>query len=192
MIRGVHHFFPVRRDEFFLPAGLLGELVVFPDLERREMVRFPEFFLVDERGAERVVRRAFILPPVRSIGEAHGVVPGDSFAALNEATNLVAKSLRSRIVVVIPVSNEFSARLSTAEIPFFSDARVASKAQNPYPMVIRHQISYVLAVCQDEEFPVWVRLIQEALNRFREPCPAVPRQAQARHETVAAPLPLER
>ena len=167
MIRGVHHFFPVRRDEFFLPGGLFCELVVFPDLERREMVRLPEFFAVDERGTERVVRRALVLPPVRAISKAHRMVAGDSLAGFKKSANLVRQPFRIRVIVVIPVSNDFSARLSTAEISFFSDSRVASKTQNPYPRVIRHQIFYVLAVCQDEEFPVWVCLIQEALNRLR-------------------------
>ncbi len=92
MIVGVHQFSRIRRDELAPRRGDRDEVVVFPDLDGRELVLLPELFPVAERGTERVAFFAFELPPAGAVGEAHGVIAGNGLARLSEAFNLISES----------------------------------------------------------------------------------------------------
>jgi hypothetical protein len=81
--------------------------------------------------------------------------------------------------------------LSAPEVALLSNIALLGQMNEPDPLIVRNEIPNVLPVCEDQKLRASVRLLLETLNRFRKPLPSVPRQAQARHETVAARSPRE-
>src|SRR6266853_157992 len=85
--------------------GRGDELVVLAHLNGGKPVGAPPVPPVAERCAERIVRRAFVLPPADAIREPHGMKAGDGLPGFEQALNLVGKPSRSRIIVVVEVGN---------------------------------------------------------------------------------------
>jgi hypothetical protein len=152
----------------------------------------PPVAAVDERCAQGVVLRSLVLPPALSIREADRVIAGDALACLFQPRELVGQPARRRMVVVIPVGDEFSGRSFAAEVALVADPRVACEMDQADAVVVRNEIPYVRSVRQNEQLRVARLLLEETRNRLRKPLSPVARQTQARDERVAAGLPGER
>jgi hypothetical protein len=145
-------------------------------------MRTPPFFPVAERRPKGKQRRSLIQPPARAIGKPHRAVPGDRQLAFHQPRNLIGNAPRRRPVIIVPVTNNLSRCAIAPEIPPLADLRRAFEFEQPDGIIGRNQISYALAVRQDQQLPVRVGLGLEALDRFREPASPVPGQTQARDE----------
>jgi len=119
------------------------------------------------------------------------VVTGDALACLGQPRELVGQPARPRMVVVIPVGDEFSGRSFAAEVALVADPRVACEMDQADAVVVRNEIPYVRSVRQNEQFRVARLLLEETRNRLGKPLSPVARQTQARDERVAAGLPGE-
>ena len=95
------------------------------------------------------------------------------------------------MIIIIPVNDDLAQCAIAAEIPLLADLRGAFEFQQTNRIIGRNQIPYAFAVRQDQQLPVRIRLALEARDRFRDPLAAIPRDAQARHETGAAGPPRE-
>ena len=192
MNRCVHEVPGVRRHQFASGEGYGDELVILADLHRKKAAPLPPVAPVHKRRAERIVDGAFVLPPVLTIGEAHRVVAGDVLAALFQSLELIGQPARPRVIVVIPVRDDFAGSAFAPEVALIADADVPFQMNQPDPLVIGNEIPNVHAVRQDEEFRVAaVLLLQETRNRLRKPLSPVSRQTQARDEMAAARSPGE-
>ena len=135
--------------------------------------------------------RSAVFPPALSIREADRVVTGDALACLFQPRELVGQPAGRRMVIVVPVRDEFSGRSLAAEVTFVADPRVACEVDQPDAAVVRNEIPYVRSVRQNEQLRVARLLLEETRNRLGKPLSPVARQTQARDERVAAGLPGE-
>ena len=119
------------------------------------------------------------------------MIAGDALARVLQARELVDEPARLRMVVVIPVRDEFSGRSRTTEVAFVADPRVSCEMDQADAVVVRNEIPYVRSVRQNEQLRVARLLMEETRNRLRKPLSPVARQTQARDERVAAGLPGE-
>jgi len=120
------------------------------------------------------------------------VIAGNAFACLFQPRELVDQPARRRMVVVIPVRDEFPCRSLAAEVALVANPRVASEMDQPDTVIVRNEIPDVRSVGQNEQFRVARLLPEETRNRPGKPLSPVARQAQARDERVAAGSPVER
>lgn len=176
MNRCVHQVARVNRDELPGVGGSSDELVVLANLHRVETPSLPPFAAIYQRGAERVISCARVLPPLvlSAIEEAHRVVASDVFAALGQSCELVGEPARRRIVVVVPVRDNITRCSLAAVISFVPDAVVAFEVYQSDSLVVRNQIPNFLAVCQNEQLDsTFGLLLLEALDRARKPLPTI-------------------
>src|SRR5665213_494407 len=163
--RCVHQLPGVCRHQFARCAGHSHELVVFADLHGAEPILLPPGAAVDERCANGIVGSAAVFPPPLSIREADRVVAGDALACLGEPRELVGQPARRRMVIVVPVRDEFSGRSLTAEVALVADPRVACEMDQADAVVVRNEIPYVRSVRQNEHLRVARLLLEETHNR---------------------------
>ena len=185
----MHQLPGVCRHQLARRTGHSNELVVLADLHGAEPIPLPPVAAVEERSPHGIVGRSVVLPPALSIGEPNRVVTGDALACLLQPRELVGQPARRRMVVIIPVRDEFSSRSLTAEVALVADPRVAFKVDQPDAAVVRNEIPYVRSVRQNEQFRVARLLLEETRNRLGKPLSPVARQTQAGDERVAAGLP---
>jgi hypothetical protein len=149
----------------------------------------PPFAPVTERGAERVVWRAFVFPPLGAIREPHRMVSADGEFA--KTFDLISESFRCAPIVIIPVANYFAESLTASKVALLSDVALLGQVNEVDPVIFGNEVSNVLPVREDQKLQPRIRLLLETLDCLREPRSPVPREAKARHETVAAGPPRE-
>jgi hypothetical protein len=66
------------------------------------------------------------------------MVAGDALAGLLQPRELIGQPARRRMVVIIPVRDEFPGRSLTAEVALVADPRVAFKVDQPDAAVVRN------------------------------------------------------
>lgn len=66
------------------------------------------------------------------------MVAGDGLAGRKQSRNLLSQSRRCRIVVVIPVSNDFAQSAAAAKVSLVSDSRSTIELTEPYSLIVRY------------------------------------------------------
>lgn len=172
----------VCRRKLFLPGSRKYEFRILAYLFCRERVAAPPVFVIAERRSEVGRFASLEFPPAFPIREEHGMVAGNGNILTAHPINLVPQAIRAAPVVVIPRNHHGTTGEACAEVALFADAR-SFRDVNIANAITACEIRYVLAVREDEKFPVWVRLPLVTLDRSLQPLAPVARQAQASRET---------
>ena len=179
----VHQIASIDRGDLVSAAGAIAEVVILAELRRQKAVFHPPILAVHERRSDDVIGGADIEPPLPPVSEAHGAVAGDGLTAFMESLKLICQAPGRRVIVIVPVSDNTSPGEFTSAISFVPNLKPAIEVNESNSFILRNEIPYVLAVRQDQQFPVRMRLVLEARYCFREPLAPVSRRANTRHES---------
>ncbi len=135
----------------------------------------PPFASIHQRCPAGPMRQAPEQPPLRSVCEPHRVIARNGFPGLPKSINLFSQPLGCGVIVIVPMSDEISPREFAAQVALVSDFRMPFDMDEPNPFIIRNQIPNVVAVREDQQFPVSICLGLPALNCLRQPLASVPR-----------------
>lgn len=119
------------------------------------------------------------------------MIASDGRSAFTKSLKLICQAFRRGNIVVIPMCDDVSVSRSATEVSLLSNFKGSIEVNESNPFIRWNQIPNVVAVRQNQKFPVLIRLVLVTPNRLREPLPAISRQTQTSHERVPARSPLE-
>src|SRR6185437_15740758 len=166
MNRGVHQIAGIGGNELPGAPGVLGEMVVFSDLDREKLRSFPPGAVIAQRRPEHPARLSRELPPLAAIRESHPAVPGDGLFVGNETIDLISDAAGCRKIVVVPMKNDRPMRFGTSKITLLADFSAPREVDKPDPCIIWQQVPNVFPVRYDEHFPPCVYLLLKAFHRL--------------------------
>ena len=151
---------------------------VFTNLYCRELVFQPPVSPITKRCSQGPTTKPVVTPPRFTIGEFHLIVAGHCFSAGLESADLIRESFWSAPVVVVPMRDDFATRLRTAKVALLANAEAFLNDDKADGRISRDEVKNVLAVRENQQFAIRIRLCLKRQDRLREPLASVPCQAQ--------------
>src|SRR5438876_5364989 len=152
---------------------------IHPDIVLHEPVAFPVLLPITQLASQQphaVFRRVHILvgTTVLQIVVQQPVDSANLDSIVSERLYLITQTPRRIPIVIIPMRDDFPARMLTRQIELRPQRDLFVERNIKNSLIRRHQIvDRIRAVIDYDQFPVRIVLVEEIFNRMRNELPAV-------------------